>query len=71
MLQRGESAKQRHLTYIANDRCIQGAKDHFADFLAMYQMMPVPVNFVNADAWLDSEIWQYTAYQAHHVGVGN
>ncbi len=70
-LQREEAAKPRHLTHVGNDRRIQEAKDHFAHFLATYQTMPVPVNFVNADAWLDSEIWRYMAHQAHHIGVAN
>ncbi len=70
-LMRGEPPKQRVAVYVQNDARIQQAKHNFVNFLNMYTIVPVPVAFPNADAWLDSEIWRYTAHQAHHIGISN
>ncbi len=70
-LLRGEPPKARVLTYVANDRRLEQAKQNFANFLNFYLTVPVPVGFPDADTWLDSEIWRYLAHQAHHIDVGN
>ncbi len=70
-LQSGEPPKDHVAFYVQNDACIQQAKLHFANFLAVYNVVPLPVGFPDADAWLDSEICRYIAHQAHHIGVGN
>ncbi len=41
-LLRGEPPKARCLTYITNDASIELAKQHFANFLNMYQAVPLP-----------------------------
>ncbi len=56
-LMKGEPPKVRVATYVQNDARIQQAKHHFANFLNIYNVVPIPVGFQNADAWLDSEIW--------------
>ncbi len=70
-LLRGEQPKARSLTYIANDARIQNAKLYFGHFYGTYRTLPLPAAFPTYDDWLDSEIWRYTAHQAHHIGVGN
>ncbi len=62
-LQSGESPKDRVAVYVAR---IQQAKLHFANFLAVYNVVPLPVGFPDAAAWMASEIWRCTAHQAHH-----
>ncbi len=70
-LQNGEPPKDHVAVYVQNDARIQQAKLHFANFLAIYNVVPLPVGFPDANSWLDSEVWRYTAHQVHHIGVGN
>ncbi len=54
-LQSGEPPKDHVAVYIQNDACIQQAKLHFANFLAVYNVVPLPVGSL---MWMLGWTWK-------------